>query len=200
MGHVAGKGLTRVMWHHFWNLPKFSALAIVGESRINKPRSLLPRLLSLSLIPQRGVQLTFSTSVLGHTDPFLHKAITTCSCIFGQCHFRTLAPTYANLPGEKVVPQSWDIFKGYKTHSLPATLITSSSHQPPAPRVWHQWLQKIGASSQPTGSRPWGGSVSTIWLDIISIPTAFWNFVLLDQTGFSCAPLPLQFSNQVVSP
>lgn len=98
-----------------------------------------------------------------------------------------------------MVPQSWDIFKGYKTRSLPDTLIMSSSQQPPAPWAWHQWLQKIRAPSQPTGSRPQRGSISTIGLDINSIPTAFWNFVLLDQTGFSVAPLPLQFSNQVVS-
>lgn len=82
----------RFMWHHF------SALAIVGGSRINKPRSLLPLLLSLTLIPQRGAQLI--SSALHRTDPFLHKAFTTCSCIFGQCRFRTLPPTYANLPGK----------------------------------------------------------------------------------------------------
>lgn len=93
----------RVMWHRF--------SAIVGGSRINKPRSLLPLLLSLPLIPQRGAQLVSSTSALGRTDPFLHRAFTTCSCIFGQCRFRTLPPTYANLPGEEVNPQSWDIFK-----------------------------------------------------------------------------------------
>lgn len=44
-----------------------------------------------------------------------------------------------------------------------------------------------------------GCSVSTLWLDIILIPAAFWNFVLIDQTGFSCAPLLLRFVSQLFS-